>query len=81
MCYLSRNQINLNTPNNQPTPSSVRQSTSLPIHTAEHNIVLSLCLDGKVTDVTGHLLDAGERRAGNLVAAEAGVDVDHDAGL
>jgi hypothetical protein len=44
-------------------------------------ILFSLCLDGKVTDVTGHLLDAGERRAGDLVAAEAGVDVDHDAGL
>jgi hypothetical protein len=43
--------------------------------------LFSLCLDGKVTDVTGHLLDAGERRAGDLVAAEAGVDVDEDTGL
>jgi hypothetical protein len=31
--------------------------------------------------VTGHLLDAGERRAGDLVAAETGVDVDEDTGL
>ena len=40
-----------------------------------------LCLDGEVTDVTGHLLDAGERWAGDLVAAENGVDVDKNAGL
>lgn len=40
-----------------------------------------LCLDSKVTDVTGHLLDAREGRAGDLVAAESGVDADENAGL
>lgn len=40
-----------------------------------------LCLNGEVTDVTGHLLDAREGRAGDLVAAESGVDADENAGL
>lgn len=40
-----------------------------------------LCLDSEVTDVTGHLLDAREGRAGDLVAAESGVDADENAGL
>jgi hypothetical protein len=31
--------------------------------------------------VTGHLLDAGKRWAGDLVAAESGVDADENAGL
>jgi hypothetical protein len=31
--------------------------------------------------VASHLLDTGESRAGDLVAAEGGVDVDEDAGL
>lgn len=40
-----------------------------------------LCLDSEVTDVAGHLLDARERRAGDLVAAEGGVDADENARL
>lgn len=40
-----------------------------------------LCLNSEVTDVTGHLLDARERRAGDLVAAESRVDADENAGL
>lgn len=40
-----------------------------------------LCLNSEVTDVTGHLLDAREGRAGDLVAAESGVDADENAGL
>jgi hypothetical protein len=31
--------------------------------------------------MTGHLLDAGKRWAGDLVAAESGVDADKNAGL
>ena len=33
-----------------------------------------LCLDSEVTDVTSHLLDARERWARDLVAAESGVN-------
>ena len=49
--------------------------------TAEHKLSLSLCLDSEVTDVTGHLLDAAVRRAGDLVAAKGAVEVEEDAGL
>jgi hypothetical protein len=41
----------------------------------------SLRLDGEVADVAGHLLDAGERRAGDLVAAEGTVEVEEDTSL
>ena len=40
-----------------------------------------LCLEGEVTDVTGHLLDTGKSGAGDLVAAESGVDADENTGL
>ena len=62
-------------------------SSSLPIYTAEYkfslsvSLCLSLCLDSEVTDVTGHLLDAAVRRAGDLVAAKGTVEVEEDAGL
>jgi hypothetical protein len=40
-----------------------------------------LCLDSEVTDVTGHLLDTRKSWAGDLVAAESGVDADENTGL
>jgi hypothetical protein len=74
-----KTKINLVTSNNLPKPPPVTHQ-----HLLLSTLLITkcfLCLDSEVTDVTGHLLDAGERRAGDLVAAEAGVDVDEDTGL
>jgi hypothetical protein len=74
-----KTKINLVTSNNLPKPPPVTHQ-----HLLLPTLLITkcfLCLDSEVTDVTGHLLDAGERRAGDLVAAEAGVDVDEDTGL
>jgi hypothetical protein len=45
------------------------------------NWMYHLCLDSEVTDVAGHLLDARKSWAGDLVAAEGGVNADENTGL
>ena len=79
MCYPDQNQTEAK--KSRSNIAKLVNITSNPLKNSQLHSVSSSLLQSEVTSVTGHLLDAGEGRAGDFVAAEGLVDADEDTGL